>query len=127
MNKKDFLEILNLPVLKRYNYFIEKVAGFEEVWGLYDNNGWAMFINRSGHKMVPFWPNKIFAEICILNFGEEYRPEPIDIYKFIGSWLLELKENQIKPAIFYTPNKTYFKVNNDILINDIKSELYAYM
>jgi len=126
MNKKDFLQVLNLPALKRYKYFIEKTASFEELWGLYDGDGWAMISNNSNQKLIPFWPKKIFAEMCILNFGDSYRPEPIDIYKFINSWLLELKTNDVKPAIFYTPNKSYFVADIDILINDINSEIHSY-
>ena len=126
MNKKDFLEILSLPVLERYKYFIEKTAFLEELWGLYDNYGWAMFVSDSGHKLIPFWPKKVFAEFCIFNFGEVYSPQPIDIYKFINNWLPDLKEENIKPAIFYMPNKSYFVPDINILINDIKSELYSY-
>lgn len=126
MNKKDFLKILYLPTSERYKYFVEKIAFLEELWGLCDNEGWAIFEDSSGHKLIPFWPKQIFAEFCVLDFGDNYSSEPIDIYKFVDSWLLELKENNIKPAIFYTLNKNYFVPDISILINDIKSELYSY-
>jgi hypothetical protein len=125
VNRNDFFKILSLPVMERYKYFIEKVTNLEELWGLYDD-GWAMFTNKENQRFIPFWPKKIFAEMCTSDFGKEYRPEPIDIYNFVDNWLLELKSKNINPAIFYTPNKSFMAVDINKLINDLNSELYIY-
>lgn len=35
MNNKEFEAVFKLPANKRYEYFIKKIAGYEEVLGLY--------------------------------------------------------------------------------------------
>lgn len=42
MRNSKIDNVINLTASERYDYFIRKVADFEEVWGLKDAEGWAL-------------------------------------------------------------------------------------
>ena len=62
LNNKEIEVVSKLPALKRYEYFIKKVADFEEVWGLFDV-GWAISEDDNGNSLMPFWSKKEFANL----------------------------------------------------------------
>ena len=107
----------------KYDYFVKKVANLEELWSLY-NDGWAMIYEDNGDKRIPFWPNKVFAEVCAKKHWYGYKPEVIDIYNFLENWLKIMENKKILPAIFQDLNGAYSKVGIDKLKDDIYSEIY---
>lgn len=124
MDNQEFSAVLKVAANKRYEYFIKKVVDREEVWGLYDN-GWAVTEDDYGNKMIPFWPRKEFAQNCIQDTWENYEPEKIDLYEFIDEWLPNMKEDGLKPSIFWN-NHDSAVVNIDILLEDLNRELENY-
>lgn len=50
MNQKELDSIIKQPPNIRYEYFIKKVADYEEVWGLYDD-GWATAQDDDGNML----------------------------------------------------------------------------
>ena len=108
----------------RYEYFIKKVADYEEVWGLYDE-GWATAQDVNGNKLIPFFPKKEFAEYYATNEWNKFKAVPIDLYEFIDNWLVGMKKDIIKPSIFPI-NEDSVIVEIDVLLRDITSELEKY-
>ena len=87
MHPKELETVFNLHQNKRYEYFIKKVADFEEVWGLKQEDGWATTGDDKGTFYLSFWPKKEFAELCITDEWSEYYAEVISLDEFIGDWL----------------------------------------
>jgi hypothetical protein len=124
MNSKELEAVIKIPANKRYEYFIKKVVSWEEVWGLYDD-GWAMTEDDDGNRMIPFWPRKEFAELCTVDGWEDYSPESIDLYEFIDKWLPSMKEDGIKPSIFWN-NVDSAVLDIDVIVRDLNTELENY-
>lgn len=124
MNTKEFDAVIKLPAQKRYEYFIKKVADYEELWGLYDN-GWAITEDDQGNKMIPFWPKKEYADFCAKDEWKGYDSESIDLYEFINDWLPNMKLEKIKPSIFLN-DKGSIVLEIENLINDLEYELENY-
>ncbi|KNF08174.1 protein of unknown function DUF2750 [Gottschalkia purinilytica] len=124
MNIKEFESVLKLPRAKRYSYFIKKVVDYEEVWGLYDD-GWAVSEDDDGNMLLPLWPRKEFAEFCAKHEWENYKPKKIDLYEFMNDWLPAMKEDSLKPSIFFN-NIDSIKLEIDTLLNDLNLELEDY-
>ncbi|MBD8836983.1 MULTISPECIES: DUF2750 domain-containing protein [Paenibacillus] len=124
MNQKEFESVINLPANIRYEYFIKKVVDSEEVWGLYEN-GWSVTEDDEGNKLLPFWPNKEFAEYCATDDWEFYSSKNMDLYEFIDEFLPNLKKEGFKPSIFLN-NADSAVLEVDILIEDLKIELEKY-
>ncbi|MEH7013420.1 DUF2750 domain-containing protein [Neobacillus niacini] len=124
MNQKEFESVIKQPPNIRYEYFIKKVADYEEVWGLYDD-GWATAQDDDGNMLIPFFPKKEFAEYCAVNEWNKFKAEPIDIYEFIDKWLVGMKEDKVKPSIFPI-NEDSVMVEIDVLLRDLNNELENY-
>ncbi len=120
INKK-VVNVINLPAAERYSYFIRKIADFEEVWGLYDN-GWALLEN-DGNRLLAFWPECEFAELCALNTWKNYTPRRINLEDFIEKWLEGMKKDKTGAAIFYTPQEKGIVVSAQQLLDDLKKQV----
>jgi hypothetical protein len=120
INEKEIQQVVSLPGEKRYKYFLNKVADTGLVWGLY-NNGWALAEDNLGRKVLPLWPASEYAKMCANAFWEGYKPEPVDVYDFLNSYINELRQEGILIAVFYTNNDkgiipSYEKLEKDILL-----------
>jgi hypothetical protein len=124
MNSKEFEAVIKLTVNKRYQYFIKKVADYEEVWGLY-NDGWAITQDESGAVLIPFWPKKEFAEFCATADWKDYISEKIESEEFIDDWIPGMKTDGNKAAIFWNNNESALP-ELDVLLKDLELELENY-
>ncbi|WP_243292304.1 DUF2750 domain-containing protein [Bacillus sp. FJAT-47783] len=124
MNEKEYYAVLNLPAIKRYEYFLKKVVDWEEVWGLY-HDGWAMTKDDIGNLLIPFWPKKEFAQYCAKGEWDSYKPEIIELEEFIDEWLPGIKKDGYKPSIFWN-NKDSVVIDVDVLLQDLHRELENY-
>ncbi|WP_282156223.1 DUF2750 domain-containing protein [Cytobacillus gottheilii] len=124
INEKELEAVFKLPASKRYSYFIKKICDWEEVWTLYDD-GFATISDDNGNILIPFWPNKRFAESCAKEEWSTYRAEMIGLDDFIEKWLPGMKNDAYKPAIIWN---TYDSAVTSIdeLLKDIKEELDNY-
>lgn len=125
MKREKINNVLSLSVEERYSFFVRKVADFEEVWGLYDD-GWAMLSDSSGRKIIPFWPEKDFAQLCATEQWETYGARAIPLKDFIDKWLPGMKKDDILVGIFYTPSGKGIPVEPERLRADIEEELEQY-
>jgi hypothetical protein len=82
MNQQKVNHILKLSAEERYLYFIRKITDFETVWGLH-NEGWALVGDSQGKEIIPFWPEKEFAELCAVDSWNRYLPRPISLSDFL--------------------------------------------
>ena len=84
MRNSKIDNVINLTASERYDYFIRKVADFEEVWGLKDAEGWAL-MGSEEQVLFPIWSEKEFAELCKWN---NYQPTPILLDDFMENYCL---------------------------------------
>ena len=124
MNQKELDSIIKQPPNIRYEYFIKKVADYEEVWGLYDD-GWATAQDDDRNMLIPFFPRKEFAEYCAINEWNNFKAEPIDLNEFIENWLVGMRKDRVKPSIFPI-NEDSVMVEIDVILRDLNSELENY-
>lgn len=124
MDQKEFESMLNQPANIRYEYFIKKIVDSEIVWGLYED-GWAVTEDDKGNKLFPIWPKKDFAEHCAMDEWANYLGESINLYEFIDEWLPRLKEDGLKPSVFFN-NDDSAVLEVDTVIRDLREELGKY-
>ncbi|WP_291591792.1 DUF2750 domain-containing protein [Bacteroides sp.] len=99
MKNNKINNIVNLTASERYDYFIRKVADFEEVWGLKDTEGWALMGNKE-QVLFPVWCEIEFAELCK---WDNYQPTAIPLDDFIEKLLPKLEKDDVMLAIFPIP------------------------
>jgi len=124
INKK-IENVIKLPPEERYDYFLRKVADFEQVWGLY-SEGWAILKDGQGKKVMPFWPEEEFAQICAKDTWQGYAPKSIELYDFIEKWLTGMYDDDIKVGVFYVPEGKGVTRYPHELKEDLEEELEQY-
>ncbi|WP_043931732.1 DUF2750 domain-containing protein [Bacillus sp. EB01] len=124
MHKKEIETVFSLPAQKRYEYFIKKVADYEQLWGLYEG-GWAISEDDNGNKLIPFWPKREFAELSSIKEWSHYQPKKIDLEDFISKWIPGMKRDGLRVSVFWN-NKNSIMMDIDRLLGDLKEELENY-
>ncbi|CEK35524.1 Protein of unknown function (DUF2750) [[Clostridium] sordellii] len=125
MNTKEFKALMSSSAKSRYEYFIKKVIDFEEVWGLYDKDGWAVTSDEDGRLMLPFWPKREFANACAIDEWKSYISCSIDLNEFLEDWLPDMKEDGVMLSIFWNNNDSVV-VKVESVLNDLLNELEKY-
>lgn len=121
MNLKEFNAIVSRPADLRYQYFVEKAAASEMLWGLYEE-GWAMSNDASGAALLPLWPQSEFALHCAIDEWTGYTSRPLDLRAFIDKILPRLEQDGVKTAIFYN-NSDSAVVEASKLMEDLRNSL----
>ncbi len=124
MKNKELESVLEIDRSKQYEYFIRKVADYEEVWSLRDKEGWAT-LGIGEKSFFPLWPKKEFADICISEEWENYHAESIPLEEFLDDWIDGLKEDNIRITVMWNKG-TGIDVEWDSLREDIERELENY-
>jgi len=122
---KKIENILKMTEDERYDYFIRKVADFEQIWGLNDN-GWALLGDNDGNQILPLWPEKEFAELCAVDQWKNYKPESIELNNFLKKWIPGMINDKTLINIFLTPSANGSVVSPPTLESDLEDELDQY-
>ena len=122
---KKIENILKMSEDERYNYFIRKVADFEQIWGL-SNDGWALLGDNNGSQILPLWPEKEFAELCAVDQWKDYKAEVIELDNFIEKWIPGMTKDKTLINVFLTPNAKGTVISPADLYSDLQDELEQY-
>ncbi len=106
---------------RRYEYFIHRICDTRKVWGLYEK-GWAS-LGDGGHKLIPFWPHRVYAERFKGKDWSSYEPKEIDLRAFLDRWIPGMKREGTGAAIFPVASGSSVVVNLDDLEANIRHEL----
>ncbi|MCR9628583.1 DUF2750 domain-containing protein [Vibrio antiquarius] len=125
INQKQIEAVLQLPAPKRYSHFIKKVVGWKKVWALY-NDGWALSETDDETLILPLWPEKEYADLCISGDWSAYEARSIDLEEVLDDMLPMLRERKILPGVFFTMEDGSVNATVDQLESDLITELSKY-
>ena len=94
-------ELLALPAADRAVHFFQLVADWEEAWGLQDDRGWVV---SGATDALPLWPHAAFAEACARGPWEGAVPGSISLDDLLVDLLPLLAADNLRAAIFPTPD-----------------------
>ena len=121
---KEVESVLKLDNYKKYRYFLKKIADYEEVWALKDEEGWVS-LRMNEESFFPVWPKAEFAELCISGDWQGARCEVIELDEFLQNWIPGLKEDGIRVTIMWYEGSG-IDVDWDGLSRDIEHDLEQY-
>lgn len=124
MLSQEMSNVLKSDKKIQYEYFIKKIADYEEVWSLRDEEGWAT-LGVENKEFFPVWPKKEFAELCISEEWSNYYSESIELEEFLEDWVDGLKEDGIRITVMWY-NGSGIDIEWDRLKEDIEHELEKY-
>ena len=119
MNNKQFEAVLALDTFERYNYFVNKVSDWEQLWGVKSDEGWLVPVAPEDFEYFPLWPHPEYAQtITDINFPGHKAVE-ISTKVLLEHWLPLFEQDKVKVAVFPNKEWTFWCIEP----NDLKEEL----
>lgn len=120
-------ELKELPPVKLYHQFVEKVAKLEAMYGLYNekNDGWAMTEGEGNVERLVVWSDPSLANFHAAGSWKNYEMETMDLYGFVESGIDELKETNRSISIMYLQGLGGLEVDLDYLRRDLLQAVQA--
>ncbi|MGO2387844.1 MAG: DUF2750 domain-containing protein [Pseudoalteromonas sp.] len=126
MNEHQFSAVLSLSAEKRSRHFIERVADWEQLWGVKNDDGFFFCINAEGMKSVPVWPHPDYADV-FTNSIENYAVCELSLHEFIDYWLPLFKNESINIAVFPNQQWVFDEIEPDVLSELLNQETSQYV
>ena len=105
INPQQYESVLALSSADRSSHFVGKVADWEQLWGVKNDEGWLVPITDEQLEYFPVWPHPEFAQ----NIADENFPghhaEEISLEAFLFEWLPTFETDNVKVAVF--PNQEW--------------------
>lgn len=117
--------VIKLGGAKRYEYFVKRVADWEQAWSLWDE-GWAMMADNEGMALLPLWPASEFASICATDVWSAYKSVEISLDALLDELLPRLEQDKVRLAVFPLPESKGVIVSPDQLRISIETECENY-
>jgi hypothetical protein len=125
VSEKEMDDVLKLDGQQRYDYFIKRVADWEQAWGLWQD-GWALFADDGGRGAFPLWPAREYAESCMTGEWSSYRPTEIQLEDLVGELLGRLASDGTLVVAFPTPQSKGVVVDAERVRADLLEECEKY-
>ena len=126
INDQEFAAVSRLPAKERYGHFIKRVADWQEVWGLRDDEGWVAVGDDEGRSCFPVWPHPRYAEALATGDWSIYRAAAIPLGEWLDDWLPGMEEDDVHVAVFPTPSLQGVVVSCAELRAHLEHELALY-
>src|SRR4051812_43882833 len=117
LSDEELAGVSTAPEAKRYAYWLNRVADWQEIWSLRDETGWMMLGDDDGHECVPFWPHPRLATAFVAADPSRarFRPELIALKDFREKWIPGMARDNRLAGIMPVPGKKAIVVTPDRL------------
>ncbi len=107
-----------------YEKFINEVIETEIIWGLSNDDGWAVCESNDfeDKEVILFWSNEKAAAKLVNEEWSDYQVTPIRFEDFIDDWLHGMHEDQVLAGINWDKELVGPEVEPVILIEDLLEE-----
>lgn len=126
VHEKEFENVIRLPSFDRYQYFLNKVADWEEIWSVGHAEGWRMMSDAEGTVCIPVWPARAYAEACCQGPWSGDEPRAISLDDWLTRWLPGMRDDGRKVAVFPLPSDQGLVFEVDRLREDLEETLEQY-
>jgi len=110
----------------RYDYFVNKVADWEEIWSVGDKSGWAMYADDSEKELIPVWPASAYAAKCCTDSWEGHKPKKISLEDWLDKWTPGMAADGRLVVVFPLPNDKGVIVSPERLESDLSNSMSQY-
>jgi hypothetical protein len=125
LNDEQFAAVQALPAAERYSYFIRRVAEFEELWTLRNEEEFVLDTDEEGREVVPVWPDRRFAEANADSAWEDTVAFKIDLDRWLAAWTPSLETEVRRVAVFPLASDLGVIVSPEQLAEDLTNPKIA--
>ncbi len=100
LNDKQFDSVSQLADDQRFDYFLKKVADWEDIWSLHSTEGWVELSSADGEVCLPIWPHPDFAAAWAVDDWADCQPKAIKLDIWLERWTEGLTKDDTVLAVF---------------------------
>ena len=126
MNEQQFNVVVALTGEQRLSHFVSKVADWELLWGMANDEGWLVPQAPEGFEYFPVWPHPDYAKKTTDLVFPGHQPEEIDLDHFMDHWLSKLEKDGVKVAVFPNMNWDFWVIEPKDLTSLLREEAAQY-
>ena len=127
MNSQQFEAVLKLSSADRSSHFIGKVADWEQLWGVKNEEGWLFrIVEEDGLEYFPVWPHPQYAQKIAEQHFPNYTAREITLESFLKEWLPDFEKEGIKVGVFPNQDWSSWIMEPQILAETLHSEMSLY-
>ena len=126
ITKQEINSVIKLSPKQRYEYFIKKVADYEELFTAKENGKW-LITEGGGYNFFMLWSSEEYANLFIKEGWEGCVSAKITLDEFMENIIPIIKEEELLLSIFALGGKSGFVVSLDEFKRDLSEELDKYM
>ncbi len=106
-----------------YKIFLEQVSESETVWGICNEQGWAVCASEDYEEatVIPFWSDKTFAENYIKFEWPRYETKEIPLEEFMDNWMHGMDEDNVLAGINWCEQNNGLEIEPLVLLDDLDS------
>ena len=123
INAKHLTNVQQLPAGERYDYFVKRVADWQEAWTVEGDRGWLTGTDDEGVIHVPLWAHPLFAEMCATGNCSNGRIMRVGLRELTDKMLPQLESDHYRVSVMPIPPGTGVPVEPGRLRKDLLSEL----
>lgn len=123
LRPQEMASVSGLPAEERLRHFIKRIADWEEVWSLRNQDGWVLSSTNGADEIAPFWSHPDYARACATGQWIDCEPAPITLEAFQQRWLPGMSKDHRSVAVFSTPHSAGLVLSAETLSQAIQAEL----
>jgi len=113
LHLKEIEKVSKLEPLKRYQYFIKRIADFEEFWTLVDYDGCVALSEVEENTLISFWSSEDFIKSNLFDNWKNLTAFKITLDDFEDTFAPLITDNNYLINVFPVNRKSGFVVDID--------------
>jgi len=123
MNHHELENVSRLSPKSRYDYFIRKIADFEELWTIIDANSDFTLAEIENNTVISFWTHEAFIESNLTPDWADCIPFKMDIDTLQDIVIPLIRQNNYLINVFPVDSRMGYIVALNDFVNDLNEEL----
>ncbi len=126
LNIKEIENVSKQEPFKRYQYFLRKIADFEELWTIIDVNKEIGLSQVEGKTLISMWSSKDFIESNLKGSWKKHKAFKINLEDLDKAIIPLIVKNNYLINVFPVNGKAGFVVSMEEFARDLNKELEQY-
>ena len=126
LSTQEIENVAKLEPLKRYEYFVKKIADFEELWTIVNKTGDIALSDVEENILISFWTAEPFIKSNLNGGWENCTPFKLSLDDLEETIIPLITKNNYLVNVFPVNGKSGFIVSLNEFIRDLNEELEKY-
>lgn len=126
LSEKEIQSVSKLKPFERYQYLIKKVADFDKLWTVVDDNGDIALSDIEDKTFITFWTAEPFIESNLIRGWKNCKPFKLTLDDLEKTVIPLIEESEYLINAFPVGGKSGFILSLNEFIRDLNEELEHY-